>query len=247
VDSSSDGGRAKLPVRNAVSPNSPSGRTIRRGASPSHSKIITQSVTTARAPHRSNRGSCTPSLGRVWPHWGAGGGPPITGMRGRQPHRPQLLRIPQRLRLWQAIDALLHREHTSYREIGHRSVAFVLERAGIPYTLDQVHDLVAHIERLRPFPEGPEALARLQTRYRLVVLSNGDPDILETAKRYHGIPFDRVISVAVSRRRHCARRQSPKIRSSERCSNPNSRMRLRASVANPFPQCVNMFRLRIKQ
>ena len=33
------------------------------------------------------------------------------------------------------IDALLHREHTSYREVGHRSVAFVLERAGISYTL----------------------------------------------------------------------------------------------------------------
>ena len=44
------------------------------------------------------------------------------------------------------IDALLHREHTSYREVGHRSVAFVLERAGISYTLDEVHDLVAHIE-----------------------------------------------------------------------------------------------------
>src|SRR5215467_2448711 len=27
------------------------------------------------------------------------------------------------------IDALLHREHTSYREIGERSVALVLERA----------------------------------------------------------------------------------------------------------------------
>ena len=53
------------------------------------------------------------------------------------------------------IDALLHREHTSYREIGHRSVAFVLERAGIPYTLDDVRDLVAHIERLRPFPRYP--------------------------------------------------------------------------------------------
>jgi hypothetical protein len=64
------------------------------------------------------------------------------------------------------IDALLHREHTSYREVGHRSVAFVLERAGIPYTLDEVHDLVAHIERLRPFPEVPEALARLQTVIR---------------------------------------------------------------------------------
>src|SRR5712672_3073884 len=56
------------------------------------------------------------------------------------------------------IDALLHKDHTSYREVGHRSVAFVLERAGISYTLDEVHDLVAHIERLRPFPEVPEAL-----------------------------------------------------------------------------------------
>lgn len=94
------------------------------------------------------------------------------------------------------IDALLHKEHTSYREIGHRSVAFVLERAGITYTMDEVRYLVAQIERLRPFPEVPEALARLQARYKLVVLSNGDPDMLETAKRHHGVPFDRVISVA---------------------------------------------------
>ena len=28
------------------------------------------------------------------------------------------------------------------------------------------------------------------------VLSNGDPDMLETAKQHHGIPFDKVISVA---------------------------------------------------
>jgi len=94
------------------------------------------------------------------------------------------------------IDALLHREHTPYREIGHRSVAHVMDRAGISYTMDEVRDLVAAIERLRCFPEVPEALARLQTRYKLVVLSNGDPDMLETAKRYHQVPFDRVISVA---------------------------------------------------
>ena len=96
------------------------------------------------------------------------------------------------------IDALLQREHTPYREIGHRSLSFVLERAGIPHTMDEVHALVAAIETLRPFPEVPEALARLQRRYRLVVLSNGDPDMLETAKKHHGIPFDRVISAAVA-------------------------------------------------
>src|SRR3981081_369381 len=49
------------------------------------------------------------------------------------------------------IDALLHREHTPYREIGHRSVAFVLDRAGINYTMDEVRYLVAQIEKLRPF------------------------------------------------------------------------------------------------
>jgi 2-haloacid dehalogenase len=96
------------------------------------------------------------------------------------------------------IDALLGREHTPYREIGHRSVALVLERAGIAYTMDEVRDLVAEIEKLRPFPEVPEALARLQARYKLAVLSNGDPDMLEAAKQHHRIPFDQVISVAVA-------------------------------------------------
>src|SRR5215472_15120897 len=67
------------------------------------------------------------------------------------------------------IDALLHKEHTPYREIGHRSVAFVLDRAGIEYTVEEVRDLVAQIEKLQPFPEVPAALARLRTRYKLVI------------------------------------------------------------------------------
>jgi 2-haloacid dehalogenase len=94
------------------------------------------------------------------------------------------------------IDALLHREHTPYREIGHRSVAHVMDRAGIEYTREDVRYLVGEIEKLKPFPEVPPALEKLHTKYQLVVLSNGDPDMLETAKRYHKIPFDRVISVA---------------------------------------------------
>ena len=104
------------------------------------------------------------------------------------------------------IDALLHREHTPYREIGHRSVAHVMDRAGIAHTMDEVRGLVAEIERLRPFPEVPAALDRLRTRYRLVVLSNGDPDMLEAAKQYHDIPFDAVISVAEAELLQAARR-----------------------------------------
>ena len=96
------------------------------------------------------------------------------------------------------IDALLHREHTPYREIGHRAVAYTLERAGIAYSMDEVHFLVAQIERLEPFPDVPAAIARLGTRYKTVVLSNGDADMLEAAKAIHKIRFDAVISVAAA-------------------------------------------------
>lgn len=94
------------------------------------------------------------------------------------------------------IDALLHKEHTPYREIGFRAVDLVLDRCGIAHTDDEVRGLVAEIEKLECFPEVPAALAKLHMKYKLVVLSNGDPDMLEAAKRYHKVPFDRVISVA---------------------------------------------------
>jgi 2-haloacid dehalogenase len=94
------------------------------------------------------------------------------------------------------IDALLHKDHTPYREIGHRAVAQVMDRAKIKYSMDEIRYLVGEIEKLKPFPEVPEALDRLRSKYKLVVLSNGDPDMLETAKKYHKISFDRVISVA---------------------------------------------------
>ena len=94
------------------------------------------------------------------------------------------------------IDALLQREHMPYREIGHLSVRQVMDRAAIAHDENDVRALVAAIERLECFPEVPAALARLHARYKLVVLSNGDPDMLEAAKAYHRIPFDAVISVA---------------------------------------------------
>ena len=76
------------------------------------------------------------------------------------------------------IDALLHTTHTSYREIGQRAVAYTLERAGIEHTAQEVAELVEAIVRLKPFADVPAALARMRTRYKLAVLSNGDPDML---------------------------------------------------------------------
>jgi 2-haloacid dehalogenase len=96
------------------------------------------------------------------------------------------------------IDALLHREHITYRRIGEISVDYTLTRAGIEHTDEEVRFLVAQIEKLRPFPDVPAAMARLHKHYKLAVLSNGDPDMLEAAKPHHGIAFDHIISVAAA-------------------------------------------------
>lgn len=96
------------------------------------------------------------------------------------------------------IDALLHREHTSYREIGRQAVGYTLDRAGILHTRDEVEALVSQIERLRPFPDVIGGLQTMKDHgLRLVVLSNGDPDMLERGVAHSGTAhlFDQVISV----------------------------------------------------
>ena len=55
------------------------------------------------------------------------------------------------------IDALLHKEHTPYREIGFRAVCYTMDRAGIPYSDEEARHLVSCIEQLKPFPDVPAA------------------------------------------------------------------------------------------
>ena len=94
------------------------------------------------------------------------------------------------------IDALCDRGHTPYRQIGHRAVSFVMDRAGISYTQNEVRWLVSEIERLKPFADVPGALARLRgAGFGLAILSNGDRDMLAAAGPHIGFPFDHVISV----------------------------------------------------
>ncbi len=94
------------------------------------------------------------------------------------------------------IDALCDRGHTPYREIGHRAVAHVMDRAGVAYTPDEMRRLVGEIEQLKPFPDVIAALGRLRDGgYKLAILSNGDRDMLDAAKPHVGFAFDHVISV----------------------------------------------------
>ena len=94
------------------------------------------------------------------------------------------------------IDALCDRGHTPYRQIGHRAVSYVMDRCGISYSQEDVQWLVSQIEKLKPFPDVVAALQKLRdSGYKLVILSNGDRDMLEAARPHIGFPFDEVISV----------------------------------------------------
>jgi 2-haloacid dehalogenase len=95
------------------------------------------------------------------------------------------------------IDALIDRGHTPYRTIGERAVAYVMDRCGIGHTAEEVRELVAAIERLKPFPDVVATLEKLRAKgYRLAILSNGDRDMLAAAGPHIGFNFDHVISVA---------------------------------------------------
>ena len=97
------------------------------------------------------------------------------------------------------IDALCARGHTPYREIGHRAVSHVMDRAGINHSQDEVQWLVGKIVELKPFPEVISSLETLRPAgYGLHILSNGDPDMLEAAAPHIGFPFDSRISVATA-------------------------------------------------
>jgi 2-haloacid dehalogenase len=96
------------------------------------------------------------------------------------------------------IDSLVDRGHTPYRQIGHRAVSQVLDRAEIKHSQAEVEWLVSRIEELKPFPDVIEALHRLRQRYKLVILSNGDRDMLQAAKPHIGFDFDLTISVQES-------------------------------------------------
>ena len=96
------------------------------------------------------------------------------------------------------IDSLCDRGHTSYRQISHRAVSHVMDRARIAHTQDEVEWLVSRIEALKPFPDAVKALQRLHCRFKLAILSNGDGDMLEAAKPHIGFAFDHTISVEES-------------------------------------------------
>ena len=103
-------------------------------------------------------------------------------------------RFRQRLEQYQ--DSLMMLGHSGYLETAKRAFVWTLKYFDIETSKDEVKVFMENWQQLSPFPEVKEGLKKLQTRYKLVVLSNGEPHFLDhlVKNRVHW-DFDGVISV----------------------------------------------------
>ncbi len=101
-----------------------------------------------------------------------------------------------RQRIEQYQDTIVMLGHSGYLETVRRALHYVLRANGIDAVPDTVTEFMRGWRSLSPFPEVLSALAKMQSRYQLVVLSNGDPSFLEyLVTERVAWDFDDVISV----------------------------------------------------
>jgi 2-haloacid dehalogenase len=101
-----------------------------------------------------------------------------------------------RQRIEQYQDTLMMLSHSGYLETSRRAFVYSLGFNNLKATKDEANEFMQCWQKLSPFPEVKDSLQRLQKRYKLVVLSNGDPDYLEhLVKNRIKWTFDYVFSV----------------------------------------------------
>ncbi len=84
-----------------------------------------------------------------------------------------------RQRIEQYQDTLMMLGHSGYLETARRAFVYTLRRNQIDATADEVAIFMLNWQQLSPFPDVLPALERLRGRYKLVALSNGEPNFLQ--------------------------------------------------------------------
>jgi 2-haloacid dehalogenase len=85
----------------------------------------------------------------------------------------------------------------SYREVMREALGLLAEHEGLTLGSEDEYALAESLPGWPPFPEVPGALAELRGRgFRLAILSNTDPDLLEASLERIGVPVDGQITAA---------------------------------------------------
>ena len=101
-----------------------------------------------------------------------------------------------RQRIEQYQDNQFYTGHFGYLDSSRRALLYVLRASKLPFTDADVTGIMAGWQELNPFPDAVPGLERLRTKFKLVVLSNGENDFLaHLVKNRIRYAFDGVISV----------------------------------------------------
>lgn len=86
--------------------------------------------------------------------------------------------------------------HYGYLDASRRALLYTLRSLKLPFDAADIDRIMAGWQELEPFPDALPGLARLKTRFKLAVLSNGERDYLaRLVKDRMRFDFDAVISV----------------------------------------------------
>jgi 2-haloacid dehalogenase len=99
------------------------------------------------------------------------------------------------LQLYGDFEALAeHGEYRCYREVLQSVVQQFGEKLGFVPTQQELRSLPESLKEWKPWPDTVTALTRLQSRFRLAIVSNIDDDLFATTAPKLGVKFDQVIT-----------------------------------------------------
>ncbi|WP_037682336.1 haloacid dehalogenase type II [Streptomyces griseus] len=85
-------------------------------------------------------------------------------------------------------------DYRPYHEILHSSLRNAMRLHGLEYRESDGEALVDAVPTFGPFPEVPEALRALKTRYEIAIISNTDDNLIARNVENIGVEFDYVIT-----------------------------------------------------
>jgi len=93
----------------------------------------------------------------------------------------------------------IHQRYARYRDIVAETFLEVARHYGLPCSEADAAAFAAAIAHWPPFPEVPEALARLKQHLRLGIISNIDDDLLAGSVAQLGVEFDLLVTAEQAR------------------------------------------------
>jgi 2-haloacid dehalogenase len=101
-----------------------------------------------------------------------------------------------RQRIEQYQDNQFYSGHYGYLDSARRALLYTLRASKLPFSDSDVDRIMEGWQELSPFPDALRGLERLRSKFKLVILSNGEKDFLAHLVRNRiRFDFDSVISV----------------------------------------------------